>query len=85
MAVAVTVIAGWVTNHRVLVQWLPSGSHMVVNAALCALVSGAGLLALAAQRRRTAAVCGVAVMLFAGAVLAHVLSGLAPGIDDLFW
>ena len=85
VAAALAVIAGWVTNREGLVRWTPGGSFMVVNTAVCALVSGAGLLALTGGRWRVATACGAAVALFAAAVFTNIVLGLPLALDELFW
>ena len=58
---------------------------MVMNTAICLILSGAGLLALAAQLPRVAAVCGAVVAVICGLVLVQFFLGWSLGIDQLFW
>jgi PAS domain S-box-containing protein len=83
--IALGVIVGWVTDRQVLVRWVPSGSHMVMNAAVCALLSGAGFLALANRRLRWATACGGVVALLAAVAFAHLVFGLPVPVDELLW
>jgi CHASE3 domain sensor protein len=85
MAVGATTVLGWITNTQRLVQWLPGGSHMVMNTALCVLLCGAGVLGLANEWRRVAAGCGVMTAALAGTVLMQFLLGRKLGVDEFFW
>ncbi len=85
MAVAAFTIAGWVTNREMLVQWVPGAPWMVMNTALCVLLSGASVLALAGERPRMAGVCGGVVAVIAAAALAEFVLRRPLGLDEFFW
>ncbi len=85
VGLALSVIGGLVTNRLEWVRWLPSSSTMVMNAAICSLVSGAGLLALASGWRRVAAACGAATALIGVVTLVHAEFGGPLDVDQLFW
>lgn len=85
MVIGASVVFGWVTNREALVRWLPSASQMVMNAAVCVMLCGAGVVALTSELRRVAAVCGCAVALLAGLVLAEFIAGQDLGVDNLLW
>jgi PAS domain S-box-containing protein len=85
VAVGVVAIVGFVSHNDGLFRWLPTASQMVMNAAICAVVSGAGLLALTEGRNRLAAGCGAAVVVLTALVLVQVVIGGKIGIDELFW
>ncbi|MEJ1973632.1 MAG: PAS domain S-box protein [Lacunisphaera sp.] len=86
VAIAGSVIAGWVTNARFLVSFMPGDAViMVFNTALCALGSGAGFGLLAAGRTHGARLAGLFVAWLSAMVLLQYLSGRALGIDELFW
>jgi len=58
---------------------------MVVNSAVCALMGGAGFVALSFGRRGIAGACGAVVAILAALVLLHRVIGWPAGIDELLW
>jgi PAS domain S-box-containing protein len=85
LAVSAVAMVGWIADVEMLVQWLPGGPRMVMNAVACALLCGAGLLALAGGHRRTAVWCGAIVAAFCALVLVQFFLGRSLGIDELLW
>lgn len=76
-------LAGWVLDVRRLTDWDNNGISIQPNATLCVILSGIGLLALAACRTRVTAVCGAAVLSIGALTLMEWVSGLSFGIDGL--
>ena len=85
IAVGFTVVVGWLTNVRVLTTFIPSGTPMVMNTAICLIMSGVGLLALSRQLVRVAAVCGSLMVGICGLALIQFFFGWSLGINELFW
>ena len=82
---ALTVIFGWVGDVRYLTTLVPGGTPMVMNMALCLLLSSTGLLALAADRRWVAIGCGTLVITISSAALLQEWAGFSLGVDEFFW
>lgn len=72
---------GWVADAPRLASWDSSGIYMQPNAAVAAMSAGAGLLALAWERRRLAVALGAFVACIGGSVIVQHLSGIDLGID----
>jgi len=85
IAVAAAAVVGWVARIEILVEWLPGGPKMVMNSAVCVLLCGAGLLALAGGHGRVASWCGAIVAAFGALELAQFFTGSPLGIDELLW
>jgi signal transduction histidine kinase len=77
------VILGWHTGNHALVQLHPTFVPMQYNTALGFLVSGAGVLLLAAGLKMQAAVAGLVVAAIGVATGSQYLFGLHLGIDEL--
>ena len=67
--VTVIVIVGWIARISALVTFLPDGAPMVMNTALCLLLSSAGLFAARGKRYTTTRACAAAVLLVSGLTL----------------
>jgi PAS domain S-box-containing protein len=86
-AVGLVTLAGWIANQPRLTDWTNDGIAMFVNAALCAILSGAALFLLtrnwpgSASVSRFASAC---VALLGALTLCEHLSGFNFGIDTLF-
>jgi hypothetical protein len=76
-------LAGWVLDVPRLTDWDNNGISILPNATLCAIFSGIGLLALAADRTRITAACGAVVLSIGALTLLEWVSGLSFGIDAL--
>jgi signal transduction histidine kinase/CheY-like chemotaxis protein len=76
-------LSGWVLDIRFLTNWENNGISIQPNATVCAIFSGIGLLALAANRTRILAACGAAVLTIGGLTLLQWVGGLSFGIDGL--
>src|SRR5215468_3550563 len=79
-------LAGWALEIPRLTDWKNDGISMFPNTAVCAVLSGGGLLsnALRGRRWRTlTSVLGAVVALIGGATLLEHLTGLSLGIDTL--
>ena len=86
VAIAGSVITGWVTDTPFLMSFMPGDAvKTVFNTALCALGSGVGFGLLAAGRKNNTRLAGVLVALLSATVLLQFLSGRSLGIDELFW
>ena len=85
VVVAAVVVLGWITNRTVLVRLLPEGSPTVMNSAVCLLLCGAGLLALAEGHRTVAGLCGALVAGLCGVILVQFILGRSLGVDELLW
>ncbi|MEO6244180.1 MAG: PAS domain S-box protein [Opitutaceae bacterium] len=85
LAIALLAIGGWVGHWPRLTTWLPGGSPMVMNTALCLAVSALGLITLAGGRLRATWICGSLVAAFAGLVLAQFIVDRSLGVDEIFW
>ncbi len=83
--VALITIAGWLTNRSALTALAPGGPPMAMKAALCALLCGTGVLALANRWRWLAGGCGLIVTLFGAVEVLQFFLGGSLDIDDLFW
>jgi PAS domain S-box-containing protein len=85
VAVGLIAIAGWVFGIEPLVKWGPGNSHIVVNAAVSALLAAGGFTALAAGMRKTLGLVGAVLIIF---VLANLIQSFAPStlnVYDLIW
>ena len=78
-------LIGWAANIPRLTDWTNNGISMFPNTALCALLSGAGLILYARAHGLLAALAGGLVTLVALATLFQHISGIALGIDTLLW
>ncbi len=85
LAIVVLAIVGLVSGRPALSAWLPGSSSMVMNAAVGLAGCAAGLLLLAAGRRRGAGMCGALVATFAGLLLVQFILGRSFGVDEIFW
>lgn len=84
---AVTLL-GWVLDAPRLTDWVGSGIAMFPNTAVCASLSGLGLMLLtsnAVWRRRAARMVALSVALIGGLTLFQHVSGLNLGIDTLLF
>ncbi len=87
MLIAITVLAGWLTDHARLVAIFPGIHRMTFNTALCFLIIGSAcLLSFISghSMRRIRMVLGALVAIFAGAVLFQDLFSIELGIDGIF-
>jgi PAS domain S-box-containing protein len=76
--------AGWALDVRQLTDWRNSGISIQPNAALCAGMAGASLLAIAFGFRRVSmALATIVVLISAGTILEYA-TGINPGLDTLF-
>ena len=78
-----TVLLGWYTHNVTLLQVHPSFIAMVYNSALCFLLCGAGLVAVAWARPAVALPCGLVVGAFALLNLIELAGDVDLGIDQL--
>ncbi|MCH7696007.1 MAG: hypothetical protein IIB73_06880, partial [Proteobacteria bacterium] len=62
LALALMVVTGWHTHNILLIQVSPAFAPMQYNTAMGFLLCGAGLLAIAFDRRRLVMACGVLVV-----------------------
>jgi PAS domain S-box-containing protein len=85
VVIATVVVAGWIGDLTILVTLLPGGSPMVMNTALCLLLCGCGILALAEGFSLLASLIGLVVALFAAVVLAQFFLGRSLGLDQILW
>jgi PAS domain S-box-containing protein len=81
---AVVVIVGWTARIPILTTFLPDGPPMVMNAALCLLLSGAGLFAASGKHYKITRVCATVVLLVSGLTLLEYALGCSLGLDGLF-
>jgi signal transduction histidine kinase/CheY-like chemotaxis protein len=81
-------LAGWVLDLPRLAAWDGSGITMKANAALCALLAGSALVALAVvpgRLRRLVQVVGLVVSSIGGLTLLEHLTGVDLGIDTFLF
>jgi signal transduction histidine kinase/ActR/RegA family two-component response regulator len=77
-------LAGWFFDSPRLTDWSNDGISMFVNTAICAILGGAGLLALGSDRTRWLAwLLGSGMSLIGGLTVFEHLSGINLGIDTL--
>ena len=81
---AVIVIVGWMARIPILTTFLPDGPPMVMNAALCLLLSGAGLFAARGKHYKITRACATVVLLVSGLTLLEYALGRSLGLDGLF-
>ena len=79
----VTIIV-WHAGILSLIQTSPDSVPIVYNEALLFVLCGAGLILLAINRPRAAAVCGGATVLLAVTTMAEILFNWQLGLDQLF-
>jgi signal transduction histidine kinase len=77
------VAGGWHSGRMDLVRALPSAAPMQYDAAVCLLLCGAGLSALALERRRAAAILGAAAAVLASWSILRALLGVEFGVERL--
>ena len=85
LAVSSVVVIGWVGGWPSLISIVPRGSPMVMNAALCLWLCGAGLLAVAAGWLGAARACGIAVVCAASAIIVQKITAWPLHLDDGLW
>jgi PAS domain S-box-containing protein len=85
IGVAAMVVVGWLTNLTGLATLLPGGSPMVMNTAVCVLLCGFALVALAEGFGAVAGLAGILVAVFCAASLAQALLGRSLGLDEILW
>src|SRR5262249_34824450 len=76
-----TSLLGWAVDPPVLSDWDMDGIAIQPNGALAALLSGAALIALAANRPRTTALLGAIVLALGALTILEYLTGASFGID----
>src|SRR5688572_16189741 len=74
---------GWVLNAQRLADWDGDGITIQPNTTIAIMAAGAGLLWLAAGRRRLAATAGVITGLIGATVVFEYVTGIDLGIDSL--
>ncbi|TAH34218.1 MAG: PAS domain S-box protein [Alphaproteobacteria bacterium] len=79
------VIYGWFSHNLSLVQIHPTFVAMQFNTALAFILSGVGLIALAAQRTGLARIVTIPLFLIVGITFAQYITGFNFGIDNLFF
>ena len=85
MAVGLSVMVGWQTDHFELVRLGTTGSLMVFNTALLFFAAGSALLAIAFQRFRLVHLLGALLVAVAAATALQAPLNADLGIDDLFF
>lgn len=80
--IGLSVVTGWHTQTALLVQWSPDFSPTHYLTALGFLFGGAGLIALALNVSRTAAVCGSTVFLIGWATLGAHFFDIHFGVEQ---
>lgn len=83
-ALGLTVLLGWYIHNTALIQINPAFAPMQYNTALGFLLSGSSLIALIFQKRRTAQIFGLVVILIGAATLLEYILNINFGIDQLF-
>ncbi|MFI5344922.1 MAG: sensor histidine kinase [Elusimicrobiota bacterium] len=83
-ALGLLVMGGWHAHRMDLVRVLPSLVPMQYDAAVCALLCGAGLAALGLGRRRAAAALGAAAAALAAWSMLRGFLGVEFGLERLF-
>jgi signal transduction histidine kinase len=78
------VMVGWWVRSETIVQINPDFTPMQFNTALCFLLGGTGLSALARRQKWSVRVCAGALALIAGLTMLQYLTGWSLGIDELF-
>jgi two-component system cell cycle sensor histidine kinase/response regulator CckA len=86
----VVTLLGWILDRPRLTDWIGSGIAMFPNTAVCALLSGLGLILLARSsgddfRRRVIRILAFSVAVIAGLTLFQHISGANLGIDTLLF
>jgi len=84
LLLGIIVVFGWHAGNRTLVQVLPQFVPMQYNTALGFVFCGAGLLALALDRARAAAVLGGLATLVGALTLVEYAGQVNLGIDEFF-
>jgi len=82
LLLGIVVVFGWHAGNRTLVQILPQFVPMQYNTALGFVFCGAGLLALAVDRARAAAVLGGLATLVGALTLVEYAGQVDLGIDE---
>ncbi|HXS99238.1 MAG TPA: HAMP domain-containing sensor histidine kinase [Elusimicrobiota bacterium] len=82
-ALGVIAMGGWHAERMDLVRMLPSAMPMQYDAAVCLLLCGAGLAALALGRRRPALALGAATSALAAWSILRALMGVDFGLERL--
>lgn len=78
------VMVGWWVRSETIVQINPEFTPMQFNTALCFLLGGTGLGALARRHKWAVRVCAGALALISGLTALQYLTGGSLGIDELF-
>ena len=84
-AIGLTVVVGWISGGQILTTFSVASSPMVMNTAICLILSGLGLWAVAGEWVGLARFCGALVVAICGLVLAQFIFSCSLGVDEIFW
>ena len=85
LVIGLVTMSGWLLDWPLARKFLPHGTDAGMNAAVCLIFCGCGLLADSFRAKRAARFIGALVAVFAGTILLEILTGWPAGVNRLFW
>ncbi len=84
IVMGLSVIVGWYTNNRLLIQIMPDFVPMQYNTALCFVLSGIGLMSQVLKSTKSSLVVGLLLTIISTMTLIEYMFLVNFGIDQLF-